>query len=252
MKRITEIAVNPACLDNKVAKEIHPDDQMHGSTLERYFHVGRDGIRNICSVMILNGAEEPQNILDFACGHGRIARYLAAAFPGAKITGSDLMPSAISFVEETFGFKPHTSSYDLKTLNFDTKFDLIWSGSLMTHLRQDSARDMIELFGRSLSENGLAIFTIHGRHVADKWKTGKWPYRLQKETLIELGKLYHRGEYAYSDYDHMKGYGISITPLGWLMSVLQDHPELMLVSLAERGWDNHQDVVAIAKRDVHV
>ena len=41
-------------------------------------------------------------------------------------------------------------------------------------------------------------------------------------------------------------YGISMAPLGWIYIDLLQKSHLSLKDYIESGWDNHQDVVAIA------
>jgi cyclopropane fatty-acyl-phospholipid synthase-like methyltransferase len=42
-------------------------------------------------------------ILDFACGGGRVMRFLRAAYPDASITGVELLESLVRFCERNFG-----------------------------------------------------------------------------------------------------------------------------------------------------
>jgi SAM-dependent methyltransferase len=248
--RPSDIAADPAILDPLVDRRIDPDDQMHMSTEDRYFSVGRDAIRNIAAVQTLVGVPEPAAVLDLACGHGRVARYLAAAWPDAALVGCDTMTRALPFYAETFGAEVVESDPDFTQLQLGRSFDLIWSGSLMTHLPEAAASAMIDFMVRHLAAGGLAVFTTHGRYVATKWRSGTFPYRMSQDRLRGLSEQFDAGDYSYGDYDGMTNYGISMTPLAWIMRRLADHPEVRLASLVERGWDNHQDVVAVVRRDV--
>ena len=73
-------------------------------------------------------------ILDLPCGHGRVMRWLRATFPKASLTACDIDGDGVSFCAETFGARPALSSTDPEDLVLGT-FDLIWCGSLLTHLR---------------------------------------------------------------------------------------------------------------------
>lgn len=247
--RPSDIAADPGSLDASVDRRIHPDDQMHQSTVERYLDVGRDAIRGIAAIQTLVGVGEPSSVLDLACGHGRVARYLAVAYPEATLVGCDTMARALPFYAETFGAEVVESKHDFSQLELGRQFDLIWSGSLMTHLPETAAKGMVDFMARHLTPGGLAVFTTHGRYVATKWR-GDFPYRMSRDTLRSLSEQFEAGQYSYSDYDHMKNYGISMTPLSWIMTRLWEHPELRLASLVERGWDDHQDVVAFVRRDI--
>ena len=52
----------------------------------------------------------------------------------------------------------HTS--DIKHI----QFDLIWVGSLLTHLDNDHWSAFLKVFSTALRDRGLLIFTTHGRH----------------------------------------------------------------------------------------
>ena len=77
----------------------------------------------------------PESILDFVCGHGRVLRSLAADFPRAGLTAADVDSGGVNFCAKTFGAVPMYFNTDFSRLVFNTKFDLIWVGSVFTHLR---------------------------------------------------------------------------------------------------------------------
>jgi SAM-dependent methyltransferase len=229
---------------------IHPKDQMHfGGNLDRYISVGADALRNVRAILNLCQAEEPKRILDLASGCGRVLRHFRYAYPAAHVVASDLMPHAVEFCENELGAKAHIGSANF-TDTFDEGFDLIWSGSLMTHLSEEKASLMLDMMLRSLSPGGLAIWTCHGRYTETLYRSGKWPYNISAERMEKLVSDFRDEKYGYCDYDHMKGYGISVTPLRWLATEISRHPSVRIVSLVERGWDNHQDVLAIQKRSI--
>lgn len=253
--KLEEIAENPSFLDESVITIIHDSDQMFTGSKERYFRCGKDAIKKICG--IINTADSPPltTILDFACGYGRVARYLRAAFPDVAITVSDVMEPAVAFCATTFSVYPHISSNNLDQVtitkgNTPQQFSLIWSGSLMTHFDEDQARNLIALFERHLNQDGLVIFTIHGRFMVNKYLDGSWIYKISENKMKSLYESFYQGQYSYKDYDHMKGYGISATSLAWLQEQITEFPSLRLVGLIERGWDNHQDIVALQKRAI--
>lgn len=233
----------------RVNEKIHPKDQMFTGNMERYLGVGEDAMRRISGVLSQEN-KTPTRVLDLACGHGRVARHLKARFPDAEIVGSDVMPHAVEFCATELGLTPHLSSRDLAEVEFDKPFDLVWSGSLMTHLSEANARKMLSLMVRSISNSGVAAWTVHGRHAASKFDAGKWTYNLSAEKFGALVASFRNDEYAYTDYEHMKDYGISLTPLSWILRELNSFKECRLIACIERGWDEHQDLIAIAKRPV--
>lgn len=249
--RPNDILDNTEKLDNLIVRSVSPDDQMHTGSDEQYFGCGRDAINKIAGVLCLLGAEEPANILDFGCGHGRVGRYLQAAFPDARLVGCDTMQRAVDFYSSTFGVETVLSSPDLNEVKLGQRFSLIWSGSLMTHLPEASAFDLIKLFDRHLDVGGLAIFTTHGRYVAERARSGGYSYNLTERQRLSLHATFLENVYAYDDYEHMKGYGISMTPISWVMEKIRHFPELRVAVVIERGWKDHQDILALCKRPIY-
>jgi hypothetical protein len=62
---------------------------------------------------------------------------LKAAFPGAELTACDIDRDAVEFCAETFGAVPVCAETRPEQIRFDREFDLIWSGSLFTHLEAE-------------------------------------------------------------------------------------------------------------------
>lgn len=247
---VATIVSDPGVLDQTVDQTIHPADQMFTGNSQHYFGCGRDAIKKICTTLLLTGAAEPAAVLDFACGYGRVTRYLRAAFPAAEIVVSDTMSAAVDYNAQTFGVTGHQSAPDLDTVSFDRTFDLIWCGSLMTHLAEQQAVRLLDLFERALADNGVAVFTTHGRFVAERRHKDGWPYKIDEDTYRAIGDRFDAGNYAYADYAHAKGYGISLTPQDWVARTLSVRKGLRCVFFMERGWDDHQDVCAILKRPI--
>src|SRR6476659_8756221 len=84
-----------------INREIAPKDQMYvaGLAPERaqqiYFREGQSALHTVVTALMAcalhAGGEQPvASILDFGCGHGRVARYLRAGFPSAKLVVHDL------------------------------------------------------------------------------------------------------------------------------------------------------------------
>src|SRR5688572_13090072 len=79
-------------VDAEVSDAMHPRDGMLRDNLTHYLSCGRDALLNIALAQASARVGVPARILDFACGFGRVARHLRAAYPNAEITFSDAMP----------------------------------------------------------------------------------------------------------------------------------------------------------------
>ncbi len=246
-----DVVADVARVSALVDRRISPDDPMLAAgDDEQYFAVGSDAIRKIATVQTLVDAEEPGGILDFACGYGRVGRYLRVAYPEAELVGSDVNARALTFYRDTFGATVVPSAASLGEVDLGRRFDLIWSGSLMTHIPEQPAEALLALFDRHLADDGLAVFSTHGRYVASHSRTARWTPHLTEARLRELSTEFDDGRYAYSDYDNRTGYGISLTPLAWVLEKVERLPQLRLVGMTERGWGDFQDLVAVRRRPV--
>ena len=103
-------------------------------------------------------------ILDAPCGHGRIARRLAAA--GMEVTGVDLTPAYLEQARADPHLRPDTVTYlegDIRALPVDGPFDAVvcWLNSFGYYDDADCHRVLRE-FHRVLREGGkVAIDTMH-------------------------------------------------------------------------------------------
>ena len=229
-----------------MSERIAAGEQMFRGRTEHYRNVGQSAWRCIASALLAAGADEPRRILDLPCGHGRVMRVLRQAFPEASLTACDLLRSGVDFCAQEFDATPQYSSENLSQLHFEEPFDLIWVGSLVTHLDAPAWHAFFRLLVRSLQPNGVAVVTFHGRWAAYLMQQGK-NYGLSPAETKTVLQGYAANGFGYADYSSSSGYGVSLSSPAWLMSGLQEWQQLRFVALAERQWDDHQDVLAIQK-----
>src|SRR4029453_405200 len=127
---IDEFAVN---------RHISPADQMLSGALDRehYFDCGRSALECINKALLIASIppKRIKRILDLPCGHGRVLRHLKAAFPEAEIAACDLLRDGVDFCSSTFGATAIYSCDEPEAIPLKPEsFDLIWVGSLFTHL----------------------------------------------------------------------------------------------------------------------
>jgi ubiquinone/menaquinone biosynthesis C-methylase UbiE len=103
-------------------------------------------------------------ILDAPCGHGRIARRLAAA--GMEVTGVDVTPAYLRHARADLAMPPNAVTYvqgDVRVLPVDGPFDAVvcWLNSFGYYDDDDCHRVLAE-FHRVLRSGGkVAIDTMH-------------------------------------------------------------------------------------------
>lgn len=124
--------------------------QVHGADplkiLKEYFHTGAEAAN-----YIYDFAPNAKKILDFGCGYGRVSRFLKVKFPKAELMVSDPKKSAMNFQIET-----------LKTISDDhSPMDLIFAGSVFTHLPKKLFQKTLHQLMTRLIEGGGLILTLH-------------------------------------------------------------------------------------------
>ena len=232
-----------------IIQTIGAGDEMFTGDKVHYFGVGKSALHCIESAITAAGKSRNSvhRILDLPCGHGRVMRCLKAAFPEAQITACDLNKGAVDFCAQTFAARPVYSNVDVSRIPLTEKYDLIWSGSLLTHLRAGACADFIRLWNGLVNPGGLIVFTLHGRWVERSLATGRYLYGLKDADVRSLLQEYYQTGFGYADYPGASGYGISLSSPAYVLSQLVALPDLKLISFHEKGWDNHQDVVCLQK-----
>jgi SAM-dependent methyltransferase len=188
------------------------------------------------------------SILDMACGHGRVLRWLQAAYPEARLTACDLLRDGVDFCARTFGATPVYSTPSPTAEMFSDRYDLIWVGSLLTHLDAHRWVDFIRLWHDLLAPDGVLIVTTHGELVAERMRVGNL-YGYPETSIRRTLRSYSHAGFAFLEASTEEiDYGISIAKPEWVIHRLLERPDFRLVLFAEALWANHQDVAAVVKR----
>lgn len=233
----------PQLSTERIDRSIAPEDGMLLGGEEHYFSCGASAWRCIAQALLAAGAPSPRRILDFACGHGRVMRALRAGFPDAKICACDVDRPGVDFCAETFGAVPVYATETPAGIELPGTFDLIWCGSLLTHMSQHRWPGYLELLSGALSPGGVLVFSTHGRRQAESMDDN-----LQRDpSLAGILSDYRTTGFGYTG---PPAYGASLSSPSWVLYQLGAFPELRLLSYEESGWDDHQDVVACVRRPV--
>jgi SAM-dependent methyltransferase len=232
-----------------VESRISPRDTMYAGDGAHYFKVGLSALRSLEEALREAKLSSVGRVLDLPCGHGRVLRFLVRRFPRAAFTACDLDLDGVDFCARTFGATPVYSAENLDALSFDARFDLIWCGSLVTHLNEHSMRALFRLFARELAPGGLLIFTAHGDFVARRMPGGEFDYMLTAEQIASIRERYSRTGFGYADYAGQESYGVSLTSPAWIRAQLATTGGLREVYFKERAWDEHHDVYGYVREE---
>jgi SAM-dependent methyltransferase len=228
---------------------IHPNDDMLRTAgmpkawtdraTDYYFTIGSRALDLIGAAMSIAGASPPANILDLPCGYGRVMRHLRERFPSAKLHACELNREAVDFCAATFGAEPIYSTPEPKEVRLPAGMDLIWVGSLLTHLSEEDALNFLQAFDSALAPGGLLCFTLHGRHATRELHAraaAKPHVRYMVDDLSAKG-------WAFRARDGR--YGGSYTAPSWIANnVVRAGWKLVLWS--EASWGG-QDFLAVQK-----
>lgn len=107
--------------------------------------------------------EDGPDVLDFGCGSGRIARWLASEVTaaGGAFWGSDLNPKLAAWCRANLPGRYGRNGLRPPLPHPDRSLDLAYAYSVFTHLREPQARAWLAELARVLRPGGLALLTFH-------------------------------------------------------------------------------------------
>lgn len=138
----------------------------HGNrnrALVEYFMSGKEVLSRVASIINwkFQAFENVESFLDFACGYGRMTRYLVQEMPPEKIWVSDIYAEAVEYQKLQFGVNGIVSVTNPKDYPVERKYDCIFVFSLFSHLPEKTFIPWLEKLYSMLSPNGILMFTVH-------------------------------------------------------------------------------------------
>jgi SAM-dependent methyltransferase len=226
-------------------------------TLRLYFETGEDALAQIRLGLDAAGLNEPRRILDVPSGYGRVLRYMRVAWPNADITAMELRAGAPEFCAAEFAARPVRSANPIWSVeSAGDEYDLVWSGSLLSHFDSDSWVPTLRYFRERLRPGGVLIFTTHGersidllardpaavdlvRTACEGW-TGDYGVR-DADAMVQRARS---SGFAFEDYgwDPAAKWGVSVSTPAWVRAAADEAGGLEFVQHAPHGWYEHQDV----------
>lgn len=230
----------------EVIATVSPQERMPAD--DSYLEVGRSALKAIRLAQLAAGKDDFGSILDMPSGHGRVLRWLRAAYPQARVTACDLLTDGVDFCAATFGATPVYSSQLPTVEAFADRYDLIFVGSLLTHVDVRHWDHLIALWHDLLNPDGLLVVTTHGELVAERMRAGH-NYGYPPAAVTRTLRAYEHAGFAFLEEppDNID-YGITLARADWTIRRLLQHPDFRVVMYGEALWHRHQDVVAVVNR----
>jgi ubiquinone/menaquinone biosynthesis C-methylase UbiE len=141
----------------------------YGKTTEDYLRRGKTHADAMLELVAGSGLtlSAGSRILDFGCGTGRLIRHLNRLADTCEITGVDINAEWIYWCKEHLSPPFHfATTTTIPHLPFEDRyFDLIYCGSVFTHIDDLTDAWLLEL-RRVLSPQGRLYLTIHDQHTS--------------------------------------------------------------------------------------
>jgi SAM-dependent methyltransferase len=162
---------------------VAPQDEMYRTILDangwrrvrskglvRYFQQGETMLAELEQSLQEVGRPLPgtRSLLEFACGHGRLTRFLRQRLGPDRITVADIDRPAVDFVRRRLAVRGFYSTREAHELKHEGRYDLVLVVSLFTHLAIDQWAPWLERLTGLLGDGGLLLFTTHGMHQSER------------------------------------------------------------------------------------
>lgn len=229
---------------------IHRCDPMLRCTqpkcFDHYKRVGEEAAHLVAEVAAsLNRVE---NLLDFGCGYGRVLRFLVHKFDRMSVSAYDINKRALLFCVKEFGvFK---ESLDSSKGRLIKQYNLVWVGSVFTHLSRACAIETLAILASSLARDGVIVLTTHGEEAVQRLIDGFYKSEFLRYNRHVLDSFYTDGfAFVPYSYDINKSTGMTWISFSGMAQLVDEaaQGELRILSYEARAWDNHQDVYVIGK-----
>jgi len=110
---------------------------------------------------VFGGFDRLDSVLDFASGYGRLTRVLAHKLPKDRIWVSDIYTKAIEWQVANYGVQGFFSTESPDDLRHDRTHDVVWVGSLFSHLPNGLFQRWLEKIWSFVSPRGVLAFSVH-------------------------------------------------------------------------------------------
>ncbi len=164
--------LHPSIGAGDITTDLHPACQMlshslrhhqdAGLAVSQYFAVALQQFHIVEQIIQRHPvAREELKFLDFACGYGRLLRFLVHSLPTAHIHAAEIMPEAVEHARRRYQVTALQSTERPQDFHSEQRYDVIWVASLFSHLPDELFADWLRRLHDLLSNDGVLCFTVH-------------------------------------------------------------------------------------------
>jgi SAM-dependent methyltransferase len=233
-----------------VDRAVSPEDDMlaHDTPVgvPHYFQVGVSALELITEAMVLARRTAFARVLDFPCGGGRVTRHLVKFFPDSDISVSDIERPKQAAVVAQFGVKPVECPADFSA-PLPEPYDLIFVGSLLSHLDRRMFARAVDFFITALAPGGVLVLTTVGRYGATAKSAG---LTQRNHPILRAVRAMNRSGFGYLVLDRARygvSYGATFAAPSWVLRLIESRADAMVLGYKERAWDDHLDALIVQK-----
>ena len=246
---------------------IHRADLMIGGhtpeLLAVYNRIGAGAYRVIETGLDAVGrrSQDVERMLDFGCGYGRVLRAIVQHIEPRRVDVFDVDSQGVEFCADEFGVTGlhFTRPWDWSSVPFSA-YDLIWAGSVFTHLGEAFTREMLDLLRSLLRPGGVLVFSSHGDEAIHRAATGFFGDRFKAQAPRIQADYAARGfcflPYEDSDFailpfsfERRSEFGMTWMSEAYVTELVRDagNGELQLVRFIPAAWEHMQDGVILQR-----
>jgi SAM-dependent methyltransferase len=209
--------------------------------IPKFLDMGEQTIRDIEHALENAGGSlnRTKEFLDFGCGCGRLIiallRFRSDHGLNLNITGCDVDQRAVEWCQRNLQSSRCVVNQEMPPLMFsDHTFDVIWCGSVFTHLDEAHQNLWLSELKRVLKPTGILIASVHGRH---SWES-RLPFwtraKLEKKGILFAKTGANKG--IHPDWYQVTWHTEAYVKQHW--STLFE-----VCAYLPRAFNNHQDIV---------
>jgi SAM-dependent methyltransferase len=236
-----------------VRRRVHLDDHMldrdDAEGLRHYDRVGRQAVQLVGDALALVRRDfgDVRNALDLPSGYGRVTRYLVEAISPSRVTVSDVDPAAVRFCRRELGVNGFVIGTVPEAIELPGRYDLIFVGSLLTHLKERQCVALMRKLTAALAPAGVLVVTTHGESCLEHLHAYGPDIEVAESDYHEGMRL--RGMH-FAPYEGSSEWGITLHSRDYVERAIRElfAGELRQILYLRRGWDEHQDVFAFERQ----